>query len=228
MDSTTFPRAVGRKFHPGGQIRTFPGNSIVCHVATVASLIERLDRLYERLCLARAAASYTLLPPSSWHMTVFNGVCDQERDAGLWPADLARNLPQAEIDREFEARLKAERFGPELTFAMRVKCFRPPRSGISIDLEPANAKEEQAIRALRVRLSETLCFSCPAPDTYTFHITLAYFTKHPSHAEKAELENILTGAVEEMTKSLAPFDVGPPEFCQFNDMFAFSRRFYLV
>ena len=228
MDSTTFPRAVGRKFHPGGQVRTFPGNSIVCHVTRVASLIERLDRLYEQLCLARAAASYTLLPPSSWHMTVFNGVCDQERDAALWPEDLPRDLPMAEIDRRFEARLKAERFGPVLTFGMRVKCFRPPRSGISIDLEPANAKEEQAIRALRVRLSETLGLGCPAPDTYTFHITLAYFTKHPTGSEKAELENILTGAVEEMTKSLAPFDVGPPEFCQFNDMFAFSRRFYLV
>ena len=80
---------------------------------------------------------------------------------------------------------------------------------------------------MRVRLSETLGLGCPAPDTYTFHITLAYFTKHPTGSEKAELENILTRAVEEMTKSLAPFDVGPPEFCQFNDMFAFSRRSYL-
>jgi len=30
-----------------------------------------------------------------------------------------------------------------------------------------------------------------------------------------------------MAKSLDPFRVGPPEFCHFNDMFAFSRRLYL-
>ena len=160
-------------------------------------------------------------------MTVFNGVCDQERDAALWPEDLPRDLPLAEIDRIFEARLRAERFGPELSFAMRVKRSRPPKSGITIDLEPAGAKEEQAIRALRARLSGTLGFGCPAPDTYIFHITLAYFTRHPTGGEKAEVEGILTGEVEEMTKSLAPFAAGPPEFCLFNDMFAFSRRFYL-
>ena len=161
-------------------------------------------------------------------MTIFNGVCDQERDAALWPEDLPRDLPLTEIDRRFEARLKAERFGPDSTFAMRVKHSRPMKSVIAIDLEPADAKEEQAIRALRVRLSETLGFGCPAPDTYTFHISLAYFTRHPTSNEKAELEGILSSEVEEMTKSLSPFVAGPPEFCLFNDMFAFSRRLYLV
>ncbi len=228
MNSTTVPKAVGLKFFPDGQVHTFPGNSIVCHVARVVSLIGRLDKLYERLCLAHAAASYALLPPSSWHMTLFDGVCEQERYVKRWPASLARDLPLVDINRSFEAQLRAGQFGPKLTFAMRVKTFWPLKDLIAIELEPADAKEERAIRALRVRLSETLGFSCPAPDTYTFHISLAYFIKYPTRNEKAELGNILTGEVEEMTKSLAPFVVGPPEFCLFNDMFAFSRRLYLV
>ena len=37
----------------------------------------------------------------------------------------------------------------------------------------------------------------------------------------------MTEEIQDMAKSLDPFRVGSPEFCHFNDMFAFSRRLYL-
>ena len=98
---------------------------------------------------------------------------------------------------------------------------------IAIELEPADEGEERAIRALRQRLAATLSFDRSAPDTYTFHITLAYFLRFPDASEKARLESLMTEEIQDMAKSLEPFRVGPPEFCYFNDMFAFSRRLYL-
>ena len=81
--------------------------------------IERLDKLYGRLLDAEVAQIYTLLPPSSWHMTVFDGVCDGNRNGERWPGDLDREAPLLEINQTFEARLKAGRFGPGLSFASK-------------------------------------------------------------------------------------------------------------
>ena len=227
MHSATFPKGVGSKFFPDGQVRAYPGNTVLCHVAGIPPLIERLDKLYGRLLDAEVAQIYTLLPPSSWHMTVFDGVCDGNRNGERWPGDLDREAPLLEINQTFEARLKAGRFGPGLSFAMRVRRLRPLMNVIAIELEPADEGEERAVRALRQRLATTLSFDRSAPDTYTFHITLAYFLRFPDASEKARLESLMTDEIQDMAKSLDPFRVGPPEFCHFNDMFAFSRRLYL-
>ena len=85
MHSATFPKGVGSKFFPDGQVRAYPGNTVLCHVAGIPPLIERLDKLYGRLLDAEVAQIYTLLPPSSWHMTVFDGVCDGNRNGERWP-----------------------------------------------------------------------------------------------------------------------------------------------
>ena len=227
MHSATFPKGVGSKFFPDGQVRAYPGNTVLCHVAGIPPLNERLDKLYGRLLDAEVAQIYTLLPPSSWHMTVFDGVCDGNRNGERWPGDLDREAPLLEINQTFEARLKAGRFGPGLSFAMRVRRLRPLMNVIAIELEPADEGEERAVRALRQRLAATLSFDRSAPDTYPFHITLAYFLRFPDASEKARLESLMTDEIQDMAKSLDPFRVGPPEFCHFNDMFAFSRRLYL-
>ena len=65
MHSATFPKGIGSKFSPDGQVRAYPGNTVLCHVAGITPLIERLDKLYGRLLDAEVARIYTLLPPSS-------------------------------------------------------------------------------------------------------------------------------------------------------------------
>ena len=110
---------------------------------------------------------------------------------------------------------------------MRPKRFWPLNTVISLELEPAGSEEEMAIRALRARLAQALGFSHPDPDAYTFHITLAYFFKRPGDAGLVQLEGILAEELQGMAGAVPSFVIGPPEFCHFNDMFAFSRRFFL-
>ena len=62
MDSATFPKGLGSKFFPDGRVRAYPGNTVLCHVAGITPLIERLDKLYGRLVDAEMAQIYTLLP----------------------------------------------------------------------------------------------------------------------------------------------------------------------
>ncbi len=227
MQDASLPSGVGRKFHPDGRVRPFAGNTIVCHTASAAALTDRLGRLHERLRAARAARLYTLLPPSSWHMTLFDGVTDEVRIPDRWPQDMPLDMPLAEVHRHFEERLKAEVFGPKLTFSMRATATGRLRNGIDIRLRPVDAAEEQAIRTLRDRIAAVLRLRRAAHDTYGFHITLAYFIAYPGEDEAAELHGLMKEEVQVLEASLPPFFVGPPEFCHFNDMFVFNRQFFL-
>jgi hypothetical protein len=227
MQDASLPSGVGRKFHPNGQVRPFPGNTIVCHTASAPALTERLSELHERLRAARAARLYTLLPPSSWHMTLFDCVADEVRVPDCWPRDMPLDTPLAEVHRLFEERLKAEVFAPKLTFSMRVTAAGRLRNGIDIRLQPVDTAEEQAIRTLRDRIAAVLRLRRAAHDTYGFHITLAYFIAYPGEDEAAELHNLMREEVRALEASLPPFIVGPPEFCHFADMFVFNRQFFL-
>ena len=117
-------------------------------------------------------------------MTVFDGVCDGKRNSERWPGDLARDAPLPEINHTFEARLKVGRFGPGLSFAMRVRRLRPLMSVIAIELEPADEGEERAIRALRQRLAATLSFDRSAPDSYTSTSRSRILSGSPMPAKK--------------------------------------------
>jgi hypothetical protein len=165
MEGTAPPAGVGRKFYPDGRVRTFPGNTIVCHVTVTTALVERLNRLYERLRAAKAARLYTLLPPSSWHMTLFDGVTGETSTPDRWPECLPLDAPLEEAHRLFEGRLTAQVFGPKLTFDMQVTGFGSLRNVISISLQPASAAEERAIRCLRDRLAAVLRLRRASHDT---------------------------------------------------------------
>jgi hypothetical protein len=227
MQDGSLPSGVGRKCHRDGAVRPFPGNTIVCHSASASALTERLDRLHEQLRAAKAARLYTLLPPSSWHMTLFDGVANEVRIPDRWPRDIPLDTPLAEVHRLFEERLKAEVFGPKLRFFMRVAAAGRLRNGIDVRLQPGDAAEERAIRALRDRIAAVLRLRRTEHDTYGFHITLAYFIARPGEDEAAELRSLMTEEVQALETSLPPFIVGPPEFCHFNDMFLFNRQFFL-
>lgn len=225
--STVRPLDVGRKFHANGKVRAFPGSTIICHVASQADLVARLDRLYERLRTASAAQSYTLLPPSSWHMTLFVGICDQDRRPDRWPTDLALDAPFDDVTEIIGARLRAEPFGTRQRFRMRVKRFAPLRDAIILRLEPVDAAEDAALRHLRDRIADRVGMRLADHDSYEFHITLAYFVGQPTDAAYTELTTVLDDALTDMRATLAPFDVGPGEYCLFNDMFCFQRQFFL-
>jgi hypothetical protein len=221
------PKDIGRKFHADGGVRRFPGNTIVCHIAAETALVARLDRLHARLVTAPAAHSYTLLPPSSWHMTLFVGLCDEVRDRQHWPEGLPLDLPLDAADRFVADRLKAAPFAGPMRFRMRVDHHWPLADGIVIGLACDDAAQEQEIRRLRDEIAGRIGLRLPGHDSFGFHITLAYFVGRPTLGQYDDLAAIMAEEVAGMVADLPSFLVGPPEFCAFNDMFAFNRQFYL-
>lgn len=218
------PSGVPSKFTVDGAVRPFPGNTIICHLPQDSELHTRLRQLALDLDEGNKEALYTLLPPSSWHMTVFEGVCDQVRTPGFWPTDLPIDAPLAECNAAFSQKLSAFDMSTTPSFRMRISGYTPRVDGIGLHLEPVNDVEEVRIRSLRDRLSNELQIRHPSHQAYVFHMSIAYFIRFPSDDERSAVDAMLFNHFQDMPTE---FELAAPEFCFFDDMFEFRRQFFL-
>ena len=223
----------GGKFYPDGRVKPYPGNTIICHLPQQGPDHAAFDAL---LNIYRAAPEIpflrraTLLPPSSYHMTVFEGATVSGRDRpDQWPTGLAQSATLDDSNRYLTDRLKTFKLGTTLPLRMTVDMEAPTPAGsaIIIPIKSADAESEAKIRDLRLRLSAATGIAIPSPDTYRFHISLAYWIRQPSSDEQEQYVKTHL-AWRRAIRSAAPvITLGAPEYCLFEDMFAFQRQFYL-
>lgn len=219
-----FPRWIGQKFTPEGSILPFPGNTVICHVARDSTLFHALSKMYDSLKKQPFGSLYTLLPPTSWHMTVFEGVSFKMRGPGLWPADISQDIPVEDCTKIVRGKLEMFDLEDNSPFRMRIEGFEPLLDGIALKVVPADAEEEKRLRRLRDRVSDTLLVRHPGHDEYSFHISLSYMLRFLD----GEQHRRIWGFLEEWRQQLPQtFELGAPEFCVFDDMFSFHRLFYL-
>ncbi|KAK3941089.1 DUF1868-domain-containing protein [Diplogelasinospora grovesii] len=227
-----YPLGVPSKFDPEGNVQPFPGNTVIAHLPPMSHLYNDMVELHAKLAAHPTLSSLiVLLPPESWHMTIFEGVCDQVRDApGFWPSDVSQTAPLADVNALLAQRLAPGTFdlqehydqGPP--YVMTVKGFSPLIVGIGLHVEPISQTEGRRLKALRDRLADTLKIRHPHHDYYELHLSVAYLLRHLTPRQEAELTALLEFHYVTMSKH---FLLGPPEFCTFKDMFKFERKFYL-
>jgi hypothetical protein len=223
-----YPRGVPSKFTPDGAVQPFPGNTIVCHLSPSAPLFAAMQRLYAALAASPLAPLYTLLPPASWHMTVFEGVCDQVRDPAHWPAPevAAPDASLAEVTAAFAARLQGFEPGEagRPPYRMRVVGYDPLKVGIGLTVVGETDEELARLRGLRDRLAERLGMRFPQHAVYGLHLSMAYLLRHLNEEQERGLKALLDSFLGDVG---VPFELGTPEFCTFEDMFRFDRVMYL-
>ncbi|KAF5523447.1 hypothetical protein CGCA056_v005713 [Colletotrichum aenigma] len=185
-----------------------------------------MQELSDKLAASKFASLITLLPATSFHMTVFEGVCDQVRKPGYWPSDLPLEAPLEECNSKFEQALGAFDLGDEHMppYKMTVRGFDPHEIGIGIQLDGRTPAETVRLRSLRHKLADKLNIRHPIHDEYGFHLSVAYLLRHLTNEQNRELEALLHSHFEEMPQN---FDLGALEFCTFENMFAFKRVFFL-
>src|SRR3546814_7288625 len=110
-----FPPDVGSKFYADGRVHPFPGNTVICHVPQQgehSGCFNALLDIYREAPAHPFVRKITLLPPSSYHMTIFGGANDKPRERKSWPADLPIDMP---IER-----CRSEEHTSELQSLMRI------------------------------------------------------------------------------------------------------------
>jgi hypothetical protein len=219
-----YPSGIPAKFDPDGNVQPFPGNTIIAHLSPSSEIYASMLVLYDKLRLSHLSHLFTLLPPSSWHMTIFEGVCDQVRKPGSWPSDLAMDAPLAECDELFTKKLSAFDLRCDPPYLMSVIGWSSLKNGISVHVELRTPEESKRLRGLRDRLADLLQIKHRDHATYNLHLSVAYLLRYLTAEQKNELTALLMDHFKGMPKE---FDLGAPEFCVFDNMFAFNRQFYL-
>lgn len=99
MEQRIETKNIGRKFNPDGSVRFFPGNTVISKLhedSEIYPLISRISRSFREV----QGSKYAFLPEHSFHMTVIQGVCDEDRKAELWSRHLSLETPLEETDRK--------------------------------------------------------------------------------------------------------------------------------
>jgi hypothetical protein len=219
-----YPSGIPDKFDLSGAVQPFAGNTILSHLPPTSPLHASMQTLYTKLASHPLAHLYTLLPPSSWHMTVFEGALDKRREPAFWPAGLDRNATIEECTSFLEEKLKSFDLGIKMPFHLRLVGFKPLVNGISIHVKAQTEEENVAIRGLRDRLVEAVGMKQGNHERYKFHLSVAYLLRFLSEEQEEGLRMFLEEHFEGMPKE---FELGLPEFCKFEDMFKFERVSYL-
>jgi hypothetical protein len=226
------PPDIGRKFYPDGRVMRFDGNTIICHLdqqGPNAAMFEAMLDVYRDAPRHAFMRKVTLLPPSSYHMTIFGAANDKDRKLPLWPSDLPPDMSMQACDEALGSRLRAVRFGIDRPFRMKVDVREPKADErpLTIRLLPADNAEERRLRDLRNQFSDILKIRAPRHDEYSFHITMGYLIRWLNSAEQAAFRQTLKVWRETVASACPVIELGVPEYCTIKDMFHFSRQFNL-
>ncbi|KAJ7263991.1 RNA ligase/cyclic nucleotide phosphodiesterase [Mycena haematopus] len=225
FEDPKYPPGVPSKFDADGNVQHYPGNTIISHLSPSTELHRSMIALHDKLQRSHLSHLYTLLPPSSYHMTIFEGVLDRVRVPGRWPSDLPLNASLEECTALFEKKLSTFDLQCDPPYHISVTGFDPLENGIGVHLEPSTTEENARIRGLRDRLWKLLHIRSERHDTYPLHFSMAYLLRILTDEQDKELRALLMDHFEkEMPKQ---FTLSSPEFCTFENMFAFTPLLYL-
>ena len=89
---------VGEKFHADGDVRTYPGNTVICFANPDNAPYQVAVRIQHRVKDLAIFPKVVLMPPSSLHMTVMGLLLDAVRTPDYWTRHLPLTTPLAETD----------------------------------------------------------------------------------------------------------------------------------
>ena len=121
------PADVGRKFNADGTVMPFAGNTFVGRIPQQGprfALFDALLDVYREVPTRGFASKLTMLPPSSYHVTLFGGVNDADRNTPNWGVPFAHDTPVDKINALYLDRLRHVARAPGRSFEF--VCNTPP------------------------------------------------------------------------------------------------------
>ena len=215
----TYGRDIGLKFYENGDVRTYPGNTVVADVTPDCPAYHVMCALHQMVLDYGFDSHQILLPKDSYHMTVIRGVNDQVRKDTHWPADLAKDAPMTEVD-DYITRAVTSVKMPE---RMRMKFHEVVlNSGdIKVCLLPADEEQEKILREYRNAVANAIGLFLPGHDNYRFHITLSYTRVIAEGEDEVRMEKMLA-EMNRLIQGQPDVEITAPYMAYYNDMMAFS------
>ena len=200
--------------------RRFAGNTVVADITPEVPAYQVMRKLGTMVVDAGLRENYVFLPADSYHMTVIQGINDQNRGPNRWPSALPVDATMEQADAYFAAAVN--RAGLPGPVRMRFEELHTGPSCVIAHLQPADETQEKILRDFRDRVADELGHRIPGHETYHFHISLAYTRVVPEGAD-AERLAALKEEVDALLAAQPPFETTAPYIAYFDNMLAFSH-----
>ncbi len=220
METSQYTKAVGQKFHKDGSLRRFPGNTVICKIPPSLPIYAGLVDAQERFKAADSMGKYVFLPPSSFHMTVIEGLCDQVRTPERWSNKLDLQMPLTEVNQFMLECVASVPCPSSITMCISSRTIL---RWLAIVLEPANAKTSQSLQQFREQFSLQTGIRFPNHETYTYHISLAYNLRLLTDAEECMMHGVQQEVQHALSAQYPSIALGEPHLTCFEDMFRFDN-----
>ena len=219
---STNPNA--NKFAEDRTVRPFAGNTVICPLPKDSLIFQALTHVHHELAGRPFAQRLALLPPSSYHSTIFSGANDADRKPYVWPSDIPFDAPIGECNQILKERIGRATFSLSLPLRFRIDTDpkSQPKDVSSIRLLPLDEAENRKVRDLRNRLSDVMKIRAPDHDLYRFHISLGYWVQPRTSEELADYDGVLAAALKKLTSEIQSIDLQAPIFCTFENMLSYT------
>lgn len=221
MEQLVETKNIGRKFNPDGSVRFFPGNTVISKIhedSEIYPLISGISRSFREV----QADKYAYLPEHSFHMTIIQGVCGEDRKAHLWSRYLSLEAPLEETDAFFSQQFaRAEPLG---TVKMVFDRIDTGRDIIIVRFKPAGAQDKGRLKRYRDSLSELMGIRFPDHDSYGFHVSIAYKLWKLEPHEAEDVDRLRDQWNEACGGQRPAFELPQPELTFFENMFEFHSH----
>ncbi|MCD4752960.1 MAG: DUF1868 domain-containing protein [Anaerolineaceae bacterium] len=216
-----FTKHVNNKFHKDGKAREFLGNTVICHIPSSSPTMKMLLELREAVLQEPWHQKMAMLPPSSYHMTVFELVCDQVRDAVHWTNLLPLESTMEETDERFSQIWETLPAPPEFSISFD---YLDIKDYITMRLKPSDEEANQIIRDYRNQLSEAFGLRQSNHESYFFHISMSYAVWRLTNEDLEEAAGFVSDWKEKLEEYLSTIDLQPTCLTFFNDMTHFANK----
>ena len=210
-------KGAENKFDDRGNPLPFPGCTIICNIPLNTNLSDQIISFQKNIENFNPKKTYFYLPPSSFHMTLFDCCNFNTKDTNYWPSDIDPDMDYKDIAVELNRRIQNYIFPKE--FNLKLKMFF---GGYSIILEPYSEKDEKILRNCRDELSSLLKIKFENHQRYNFHITLAYILRELNQIEINNLIEFNKKLSLDFRKKISKITFTKPQMCTFKDMLEFK------
>lgn len=212
----------GGKFHSDGSVQHWPGNTFICHIDRNSAAFEAIRALQEEIKRSEFNRFFTFLPPTSFHMTVFQGTSPATKPGAGWPDGLDWPLARDAVSAEIIERIRNVDLPPSRTIRF-VDLF----AAHSLTVTGATAEQEEGLRTARRALREATRIPQADFDRYVFHISLAYLIDWVSEPLARDIVAYSVDQTERFRPLIGEITLGHVEFCNFDTMHHFEPLKFL-
>jgi hypothetical protein len=182
--------------------------------------------LHDDLARASYYPKLGLTSIDSYHMTIFPGANDLDRNISGWPSYVPADAPIEVCSRMVGERMAKAHLNCELPLRVRIDQPRTLTNPTACTLRmlPVDDAENAKLRSIRNQLSEVYGFRLKDHDQYGFHITMSYQIAPFTNQEQAAYRSLLKLHIQRIIDAAPVLELGNPEFCTFPDMSRFDTQ----